>query len=563
MKYDSLGLGEAETSQKPIHLLLIEDEEAHAELVRRVLEEQATPIHLAIARSLHEARQYLSSATPDLVITDIRLPDGNGIELLSPKARASPFPVIVMTSYGDETMAVEAMKAGALDYVVKSETTLNEMPHVAARALRQWHEITERKRAEEELRIHAKQLGALSHLSHQVLSGMGVDALMREAVHLTTQILKGIKYAKIVELLPDGKTLLLRAATARRNLPVEQITPITERDPLTSHVLDSNELIVVEDLRADERFQDSPLLKQHGQISGVGLPLSGRNRCLGVLWAGSDRPWTMTNNEISFLQSIGNTLAVAIERKETEARMRKLQNDLLQASQFSTLGELGTTLAHEINQPITALINYVRASQQIITTNKGQATQTVCELMNKAVAEAERAASIIHHLREFVRTGELHRTPETLNTIVYDASRLALGEAAEGGIRVNFELSPELPIVYIDKIQIQQVVFNLVRNAVEALTEAEKKRITIKTALAQNHAVEVQVQDTGPGVDSALSSKIFTQRFSTKTEGMGMGLAISRSIIRAHQGDLWLSDTPGGGATFHFTLPISKPQLSD
>lgn len=545
--------------QKPIQLLLIEDEEAHAELVRRALQGQATPIDLMVARTLREAREYLNHTLPDLVITDIRLPDGSGIELLSPGISVSPFPVIVMTSYGDEKMAVEAMKAGALDYIVKSEATLNDMPHVAERTLRQWHEITERKRAEKELRIHAKQLVALSHLSHQVLSGIGIDALMREAVHLITQTLKTIKCVKILELLPDRKTLLLRAATGGWSSRVGQTTSLTHPNPLITHVLISGKRVFAEDLHTDERFRSSLLTEQYGH-SGVALPLSGQDRCLGVLWASSEQPWTMTNNDISFLESTGNTLAVAIERKETEARMRKLQNDLLQASQFSTLGELGTTLAHEVNQPITAIINYVRACQQMIMAGKGQVTQTICELMDKTVAEAERAASIIHHLREFARTGELHRTPEALNTVVYDASRLALGETTESDIKVNFEFSSQPPLVSIDKIQIQQVVFNLVRNAVEALTEAERKFITIKTISTQDHAVEVQIQDTGPGISPPLNDKVFKQRFSTKNEGMGMGLSISRSIIKAHQGDLWISDTPGGGATFHFTLPLSEIQ---
>ncbi|QBQ53173.1 ATP-binding protein [Nitrosococcus wardiae] len=545
--------------QKLIHLLLIEDEEAHAELVRRALQGQAMPVDLTVVRTLREAREYLNCTLPDLVITDIRLPDGNGIELLSPGISDFSFPVIVMTSYGDEKMAVEAMKAGALDYVVKSEATLNDIPHVAERTLRQWHEITGRKRAEKELRIHAKQLVVLSHLSHQVLSGIGIDALMREATHLITQTLKTIKCVKILELLPDRQTLLLRAATGKWSSQVGQTTSLTHSNPLITHVLVSGERVFVEDLHTDERFHSSWLAEHYGH-SGVALPLSSPDRCLGVLWASSDKPWVITNNDISFLESAGNTLAVAIERKETEARMRKLQNDLLQASQFSALGELGSTLAHEVNQPITAIINYIRACQQMIIAGKGQVTQTICELMDKTVTEAERAASIIHHLREFARTGKLHRTLEALNAVVYDASRLALGETTESDIKVNFEFSSQLPLVSIDKIQIQQVVFNLVRNAVEALAETEKKFITIKTISTQNHAVEVQIQDTGPGISSPLNDKIFKRRFSTKNEGMGMGLSISHSIITAHQGDLWVSDTPGGGATFHFTLPLSEIQ---
>jgi signal transduction histidine kinase len=556
-------MGRDPFTQKPIHLLLVEDEEAHLELVQRGLEEQTASIHLAIACNLHEAREYLRTSTPDLIITDIRLPDGNGIELL-PRKASTPFPVIVMTSYGDETMAVEAMKAGALDYIVKSEAAFNDMFHVVERALRQWHEITERKRAEKEIRIHAKQLMALSHLSYQILSGIEIDALIKEASNLIAQTLK-IKYVRILELLPDLKTLQVRAATGWQNSSVSQTTSIIDQDSLTHHVLVSGEAIFIEDLRTDERFKGSSLLEQQGLISGAILPLSGQDRCLGVLCACSDQPWMLINNgnDISFLQSIGNTVAVAIERKEAEAQMRKLQSDLFKANQLSTVGELGATLVHEVNQPITAVINYARACQQMIMASKEQATQTIYALMDKSVAEAERAASIIHHLWEFSQTGKLCRAPENLTSIVYDASRLALREAAEDTIKVNFEFDSELPLVYVNKVQIQQVVFNLVRNAVEALMEAEKKLITIKIEPIGSQTLEVQIQDTGPGVSPVLTDKIFRQRFSTKDKGMGMGLAISYSIIKAHNGDLWISDTPGGGATFHFTAPTAESSPAD
>ncbi len=547
-------------AEKPVHLLLIEDEEAHAVLIERAFQEQTPPIHLTIAHNLFEARNHIHASTPDLVITDLRLPDGSGIEILTREIHHPPFPVVVMTSYGDENRAVEAMKAGALDYVVKSEATLFDMPHVATRALQQWHEITERKRAESELRIRAKQLAALSHLSHQILCGVGSDALMKEAADLIAQILK-ISHVKILEFLPNQKNFILRAATGLWKSRMGQIMLLTEQDPLTAHVFTSREATFIknfEELESTSQFRGAPLVKPHEQISGVSLPLQGRERCLGVLWACSKQRWSLTHNDLSFLQSAGNILAASIERREAEARMHKLQNDLLQASQLSILDELGSTLAHEVNQPITAIINYIRACQQMLATGQKQTTQTIYRLLDKAVAEAERAASIIHRLREFARTGRLDQTLESLNSVVYDASRLVLGEEIGENIKISFDFNAQLPLVYIDKIQIQQVVFNLVRNAVEALERAKNKSITIKTLLVHNHTIEVQVQDTGSGINPMLTTQIFQQRFSTKSEGMGMGLSISCSIIRAHNGDLWVTETPGGGATFHFTIPIAE-----
>lgn len=565
MSPDPLSSRAATATERPIRILLVEDEQAHAALIKRAFQGQTPPVQLTIAHNLLEARNHLRTSTPDLIISDIRLPDGSGIELLTQGAHRLPFPVIIITSYGDEKIAVEAMKAGALDYVVKSGATLVDMPYVAARVLRRWHEITERKRAEGELRVRAKQLAALSHLSHQILFRMELNVLMQEAANLITQILK-VRYVKILELLSGQRNCILRAATGGLDSRVGQIMPVTDQDSLAGHVLASGETAFIKafaDLHAGTCLPGSPPFEPHEQISGVSLPLQGQERCLGALWVCSKQPWSLTHNDINFLRSAGNILAAAIEHKETEIRMYKLQNDLFQASQLSLLDEFGSTLAHEVSQPITAINNYLHVGQHVLAEGGEQATQVIGEFMDKAVTEVERAASIIRHLREFTRSGELTRTPESLNRIVHDASRLALGEGAEQGIKINFNPGSQSPRVYINKIQIQQVVFNLVRNAVEALAEAENKSITIKILPSCNHVIEVQIQDTGPGINSTLASQIFQQRFSTKSHGMGMGLSISCSIIHAHNGDIWVSETPGGGATFHFTLPIAEAGLDD
>lgn len=146
---------------KTIHILLVEDEEAHAQLVGRAFESQAGQVNLTVAHSLHEARACLAKSIPDLVISDLLLPDGKGIELLSAGKEDTPYPIVVMTSHGDEQMAVEAMKAGVLDYVVKSDAVLADMPRIAERALREWDLINERKRAEEELKKHRDHLEEL------------------------------------------------------------------------------------------------------------------------------------------------------------------------------------------------------------------------------------------------------------------------------------------------------------------------------------------------------------------------------------------------------------------
>jgi two-component system, LuxR family, sensor kinase FixL len=246
------------------------------------------------------------------------------------------------------------------------------------------------------------------------------------------------------------------------------------------------------------------------------------------------------------------------ERKNAERRMHELQAELLQVSRLSIMGEMASGLAHELNQPLTAIMNYVQACRRLLERGDGAALPRVRELMDKAVSQAGRGGQIINRLRRFMAAGETETAREKVNRVVEEASALALVGVAHDGIAVHMKLAPGLPEVMIDKVQIHQVIINLIRNAIDALAKSEGQRAMIlRTARGDPGEVEVVVADTGPGLPDEVRSRLFQPFVTTKPEGMGIGLSICRTIVDTHGGRIWVDDHPGGGTAFHFTLPVA------
>ena len=248
------------------------------------------------------------------------------------------------------------------------------------------------------------------------------------------------------------------------------------------------------------------------------------------------------------------------ERKIAEARVRELETEMHHISRLSAMGEMATGLAHELNQPLTAMINFVQASRRRLLSADGAASEQVYEYMEDAVTQAARAGEIIRRLREFVKRGETERLLEDLASVVEEASAMALVDAAGKGVSAVYELAADMPAVLIDRIQIQQVVFNLVRNGVDALEHADLRHLTISASPTPEETLKVVVSDTGPDLPDEIADRIFQPFVTTKPDGMGIGLLICRSIIDAHGGRLWATLNPDGGTSFQFTLPVVRPE---
>jgi len=243
-------------------------------------------------------------------------------------------------------------------------------------------------------------------------------------------------------------------------------------------------------------------------------------------------------------------------RRDAEQRMHELHSELLHVSRLSEMGEMASELAHELNQPLTAVINYMQACRRLLADRAAADAGRVGELIDKAIGQADRAGQIIQHLRRFIARGETDHSAEEISSVVEEAAQLALIGASERGIKAVFDLARGLPPVLIDRIQIQQVIINLVRNAVDALSGGGGD-MTIRTALAGTDRVEIQVRDTGPGLDKEVAERLFQPFVTTKPGGIGIGLSICRTIVEAHDGKLWASDNPGGGTVFHLSLPLA------
>jgi two-component system sensor kinase FixL len=285
------------------------------------------------------------------------------------------------------------------------------------------------------------------------------------------------------------------------------------------------------------------------RIIGIGREVEGRRK------DGSVFPMELAVGEV---HDDGHKLFAGFvrdisARRDAERRLHELRSELLHVSRLSEMGEMASALAHEMNQPLTAIINYLQACRRLLGT--AEARGRVEELIEKVIGQATRAGQIIRNLRKFISRGETERTEQQVNLVVEEAASLALLGTPEKGIQVAFDLAPDLPPVMIDRIQIHQVITNLIRNAVDAVAAAERRRITIRTAHAGAVAVEIQVQDSGPGLAEEVAERLFQPFVTTKPDGIGIGLSICRTIVDAHDGRLWATPDPAGGTIFHLTLP--------
>jgi two-component system, LuxR family, sensor kinase FixL len=252
------------------------------------------------------------------------------------------------------------------------------------------------------------------------------------------------------------------------------------------------------------------------------------------------------------------------ERQQTEARLQELQSELVHISRLTAMGEMASTLAHELNQPLSAIANYLKGSRRLLEGNDDERSGMMREAMDKAAEQALRAGQIIRRLRDFVARGESERRVESIAKLIEEASALALVGIKDQGVRVRFQFDPTIDHVLADKVQIQQVLLNLMRNAVEAMDQSPKRELVISTARAEDDMVAVAVADTGHGIPEEVRSQLFQAFFTTKRHGMGVGLSICRTIVEGHGGQIWAEDNPAGGTIFSFTLrAINEENLGD
>jgi two-component system sensor kinase FixL len=251
------------------------------------------------------------------------------------------------------------------------------------------------------------------------------------------------------------------------------------------------------------------------------------------------------------------TLTVVIDRTDRYELLRNRQ-ELAHLTRVSTLGELAGSLAHELNQPLTAILSNAQAAQRFMATQPVNLTE-VREILEDLVKDNHRASEVLRKIRALVKKGELEAAALSLASVVGDVALLVHSDAIVRGIRVSLNIDPQLPSVYGDKVQLQQVMLNLLLNAFEALESrsAQDRVVMIEATLDSAETIRVAVRDRGPGLASDKLDKLFIPFFTSKREGLGLGLSISRSIVEMHGGRIWAENNKDQGAAFYFTLPTA------
>ena len=293
--------------------------------------------------------------------------------------------------------------------------------------------------------------------------------------------------------------------------------------------------------------------------SMLGIPLAVGGRVWGGIgFVAMREPRCWTGDEVQRLGLVGEIIMEALLRREAEESSRRQRDELTHMARVGALGQLTAALAHELNQPLAAIRANAQATRRLLAA--GRQPDDLDEVLGDIADDAARAGDLIRRLRDLLRRREMEKIPLDVNQALQDVEPIALTEARLHEARLVLQLAPALPRVAGDAVQLQQVLLNLVRNASEAMAETppEDREIVVRTYAETPEELTVAVEDAGPPVEEATLEAMFTPFHTTKAEGLGMGLAISRSIVEAHGGRLWASRRPERGLVVRFTLPAQR-----
>jgi len=538
------------TEAKPIRILLVEDNPGDARLVQLALSESMdVPFHVTHAERLQEAIGKLGGHAFDAILLDLSLPDSQGLSTVREISRADPaVPIVVLSGLLDESLALEALKCGAQDYLVKGQGD----GFMVARAVRyamgrkQTEEELRRARDELELRVeertaHLEDSNRL--LQAEILQRQQVEETLRREHAFSTAVLDTVG-ALVVVVDTEG-----RISSFNRSCEV-----------ITGYRFDEVRGKAVWDLflAPDEA---EPVREMFEQLQSSGVPSHHQNHWLTRTGERRFIAWSNAalRDDEGRIEYVMGTGIDATERQRAEERERQRMLELAHVSRLSTMGEMATEIAHELNQPLSAIASYSDTCLRILDTQPAP-VDDVREALGEISGQALRAGEVIRRLRSFARKETADRAPASLNDLVRDMAGLVTAEARWHNVAVELELCDAMPTVPVDKVLIEQVIMNLMRNAIDVMgaSDISERRMSINTAVTEARSLQVIVQDTGPGLSHDALARVFQPFYTTKATGMGMGLSISQSIIEAHGGQLWARSSLGKGAMFGFSLPIEE-----
>jgi two-component system sensor kinase FixL len=405
------------------------------------------------------------------------------------------------------------------------------------------------------LNVASRTCDEIPTASRAVLEGIAAEighviahAQAEEALQRSEEKFRGIAERSFdILFIMDTKGNVTYVSPATERILLYQPTEIVGRR-FTDFVPES------EVPRATRRIAEAAAGNELGVVQGEALRKDGTRISVEI----NSSP-VVEDGQLVGIQGI---IRDVTERCAAEEKLRRMEAQLAHVARLSTMGELVAGVVHEVSQPLYSIVNFAKASRNVLTAKEQPGLDHLREWNDQIAASADRAGQIVARLRSFIRRTEPQRAPANINEVVKESVELVAFEARRHRIRVKWELDEQAPPVYIDRVQIQQVLVNVLRNAYEALQKSPsgQRRVTVRTARA-GQAVEVAVADNGPGLPPDGHLYVFEPFATTKPGGLGIGLAISRTIIDAHGGELWVTPTPGGGATFHFTLPFSRGGL--
>jgi C4-dicarboxylate-specific signal transduction histidine kinase len=320
------------------------------------------------------------------------------------------------------------------------------------------------------------------------------------------------------------------------------------------------EQVIAADVACDTRwdgYEWGSLALGHGLRACWSTPItSSGGAILGTFAVYWRQPGSPATAHQTIIERMTHLAAVAIERERSESALNEVRSEMAHVARVATLGEMTASIAHEINQPLGAIVNNANASLRWLAAKNAEEAQQSVALI---VADGHRASEILARIRAMVQKSPLQRHLLDLNDAIREVVTLVGSQAEKHGVSIESRLSDGIPSVRADRVQMQQVVLNLVMNAIEAMagTPDGLRRITVGSRHLEDTTVLVSVCDRGPGFNPHHVERLFEAFYSTKPAGLGMGLAISRGIVTAHDGRLWATSNADRGATFQFTLPIA------
>ena len=415
-------------------------------------------------------------------------------------------------------------------------------------------DISERKQAEELRAAHARQIAVRADVSMAFGKKGSLKTILGECSEAIVRHLDAA-FARIWTLSGDGKMLELQASAGmythldgpHSRIPMGQfkigVIAQERRAHLTNDVLN------------DPRISNRAWAEKEGMASFAGYPLSVGDRTVGVLAMFSRKPVTPETTET--LASGADLIAQGIERKRAQEALQMTQAELARVSRLTTMGELAASIAHEVNQPLTAVTNNSNACLRLLAADK-LTPEILGRALEEIVADGTRASAVVARIRGFIKKEPVEKNRLDMNDVIQEVLALADRELYENRVRLERQLTKALPLVLADRVQMQQVLLNLIMNGIEAMIPVtdQPRALWVESRVDQSGDILVAVRDSGPGLGSA-ADRVFTPFFTTKANGMGMGLSISRSLIENHGGRLWAMPNSPIGAVFSFTLPVS------